>query len=195
MIATAVFGLVLLLISTAVIQVGRMFYKGVTMSRVQDITRSMADDIGQSIQFGTFADVETGGPTAFAGKPISSICFGQVRYSYSPGLLVQDDITHGMWKDRRNTGEPCDPVNITQTVPNDGSELLGPHVRITSLNITSDPSGNLWFIHILLSYGSADLFTNDSNPSQPDYLTTCKGGYGSQFCGTSIINTSVVKRL
>jgi hypothetical protein len=200
MISTAVFAVVLLLMASAIVQVGRMFYKGTIINRTQDATRAMADDVTQAIQFGTNSTsfYQTGAAT-FSGANVKSYCFGQVRYSYRVDRpLGSDPATqslHVLWKDRISATGACTPLDITQSNPpgssTEGQEMLGDNMRIPVFTI-ADPAGGvgLWGISIIISYGDTDGFVPSSNFTQCQPLNI-----GGQYCAVSTINTKVVKRL
>ena len=201
LIATMVFSMILLLCAIAIVQVGKMYYKGITMSRTQGVSRVLMDDITQAIQFGTGGTgtfVTIGGPVTKTLGTLSVdvhvLCIGSVRYSYVLNLQAADEVKHVLWKDRMGPADICEPLNMLEDQPSpNGEEFMGDHMRITKLGISN--TGNLFSTNLTISYGSADLFTNSTVPADPDYLSVCKSEQGSQFCTVSTLNTSVAKRL
>jgi prepilin-type N-terminal cleavage/methylation domain-containing protein len=188
LISSAVFSVVLLLCAVGIVQVGKMFYKGVTINRTQDTARRVADDLSQSIQFG---NTQTGNfrQTGISGSNLS-LCLGEVRYTYNTGVALSAN-QHVLWKDRIATGASCTPVNLSVPVPSiNGVELLGENMRIPRINVPP-PSSGVWSVDIIVAYGEdTDIFLNPSNPTQ------CKSSnIGGQFCAVSRINTNVIKRL
>ena len=192
LIAIGVFSVVLMLCSTAIVHVGRMYYKGVITNRTQDTARRFAEDVAGAIQFGTASSDpllfrRTG--TASFGITVESLCLGDVRYSYSRSHYL-GEIPHVVWRDRWS-GSTCPPVNITVAVPSaGGQEMLGANMRVPQGINVPLPSGGLWQVSVFISYGdTTNLFTDST-------LTSCRGVNASgQFCATSGFNTSVVKRL
>lgn len=49
MIATVVFSVILILITTGIIQIGKAYYKGIIGSRTQETARKITDEVGRSI--------------------------------------------------------------------------------------------------------------------------------------------------
>ncbi len=197
MIATAVFSLVLLLCSFAIIHVGRMYYKGMITNRTQDVSRKVTDDIARAIQFGGSGDGfwrEGSNTFANAGE-VRALCLGSVRYSFSTERALGSDLPalpHVLWKDRIPVGGPCSPLDISQQDPGgiDGVELLGENMRVPVLDVPP-PTGAIWDITVRIVYGQdEDLFEDG------DVFSLCKGVNASgQFCAVSAFKTSVAKRL
>ncbi|MDQ3123611.1 MAG: prepilin-type N-terminal cleavage/methylation domain-containing protein [bacterium] len=192
MIATAVFSIVLLICSFAIIHIGKMYYKGVITNRTQDTSRRLIEDVSSSIQFGATSEdpdlFRRTGAATYSGVNVESLCIGSVRYSYSRNHFV-GQIRHVLWRDDVTTNQ-CTPRNITLNTPSsNGQELLGSNMRLPQ-GITANPVGQLWQVSLLVSYGdNADLFTNSS-------LNVCRGvSAGGQFCAVSGFTTSVMKRL
>lgn len=198
LIATAVFSMVLLLCAVAIVRIGQIFYKGVTINRTQDSARRVIDDIVQAIQFGVVSNnfYQTSGPTVINGVNVRSLCLGDVRYSYVTDRSLGSgsaQARHVMWKDRIGGVSACTPQDLTLATPSSGGqEMLGDNMRLPTLTVTQPAvSGNTWSISIVVSYGdTADLFVGGSNFGQ------CVGDNTSgQFCAVSAISTNVVKRL
>src|SRR3990167_8074309 len=88
MIATAVFAVVLLLCSVALLQIGKTYYKGITSTQTQNVARALIDDISQAIQF-SGAQIKTTDPS-LAANTKSFFCVGNVRYTYQLGVKLVD---------------------------------------------------------------------------------------------------------
>lgn len=191
MIATIVFSFILLLCATAVVQVGKQYYKGVTINRTQNTARLVAEDVSQAIQFGSK------GYSAGSGVQ----CIGSIRYSYVTDKSLGPDTgqsRHVLWKDRIADGAPCTSVVLTNAVPStEGEELLGEDMRLSAFQITPPPAGSvIWNINITVAYGKDDgVFRLISAPSTYDYTECAPINVGGQFCATSTISTNAVKRI
>ncbi len=200
MIAVLVFSLVLLVCSYAIIHVGRMYYKGVIISRTQDVSRKVVEDIAGTIQFGPrqepFVRPGTGAPAA----DLHAWCVGTTRYTFSTGRH-QGAIAHVLYKDTYvSAGAGCPILDITQDNPpgaTDGESLLGRNMRVPQIDIQS-ASGNLWHVTVRIAYGDDNtLFEGEGAEADVnERYKYCKGvNAGGQFCATSTFETSVVKRL
>src|SRR3989344_6639968 len=93
LIATSVFAVLLLLCSVALIQISRVYYKGVTTTRTQEASRNIIDDISRGIQFsgGTVTD-----PLPDVSQPgVSYFCVNNARYTYKLDTQVTDNSPQG----------------------------------------------------------------------------------------------------
>jgi prepilin-type N-terminal cleavage/methylation domain-containing protein len=79
LIATTVFTIVLLICTYAVTRIGQLYFKGVTSSQIQDLTRKMSDEFSGQIQFGSSLPI----PDSITGdSPTTPLifCVGDNRY-------------------------------------------------------------------------------------------------------------------
>src|SRR5690606_2255321 len=84
LIATVVFSMVLLVCAFAILHVGRMYYKGMIISRTQDVSRKVIEDVAGAIQFGPSGnDVVRPGTGTAPAADIRAWCIGTTRYTYS----------------------------------------------------------------------------------------------------------------
>jgi len=202
LVSTAVFATVLLLCSMAIIQVGRMYYKGIIANRTQNAARSVVEDASQAVQFGSMSGsnfYRSGPPTTYSGITVKSYCVGEVRYSYAPNTVAlgtsSGRIPHVLWKDKPGVNAVCTPLNLTIANPGgvSGQEMLGDAMRVVQFVLTQDTS-NLYSIKLTVAYGgSNDVFDNTSG--SPNYNICASSSMGGQYCSVSIINTSAAKRL
>jgi len=207
LIATAVFSLVLLLVTVGVMQITRVYYKGITETNTQNTARAIVDDIAQAIQFGGTGNIQksvgTTPGTSYA------FCIGNQLYSYVLGYQVVDTKTSGaqayhglVVSSAAGCGGPVNSVANLLTVQNiPGSrELVGQNMRLAKLSVTPvSGAANLWNIDVKVTYGDDDLLIvpgtpPTNNPTSPN--ATCKTAVqGTQFCAMSEFNTIVEKRV
>jgi prepilin-type N-terminal cleavage/methylation domain len=88
MIATMVFSVVLLLVTAGILQVSRVYYKGLTESTTQSTARNIIDTLAQAIQFSGAEVTET--HNVNPGKD-DSFCIGNKQYSYRLGSQVMNN--------------------------------------------------------------------------------------------------------
>lgn len=178
MIATLVFSTVLLVVTVGIIQITRVYYKGLNEAATQDTVRSIADTLSQSIQFGG------GDVTLVPAK--SFFCVGNTQYSYKLGQQFVDGAgNYGL---------------VSGTVPgcgggsnalSSGREMLSPKMRLSELTVRQDANEpDLYKITVRVAFGDADLLNNPTGTNP-----TCKSTAGSQFCSVSELTTTVVKRI
>ncbi len=219
MIATMVFSVILLLAAVAMVQIGRIYFKGITAAKTQEVSRTISDDVAQAIQF-SGAQIKT------IQKPPGSnalgFCVDNIRYSYlvnqqleqnpatSPPLagtqakhvLVMDDTT------KLPAPFNCTSSTYAQAIDGAGSiygrELMGIHMRLVSDPLPQpplpiSPDGKLYTVTVGVVYGDWDVLNVTTIPPPPagsNYNYSCKASNkGGQFCSVSSLTTTVEKRV
>jgi prepilin-type N-terminal cleavage/methylation domain-containing protein len=197
LIATAVFGSVLLVATLGVVQLSRVYYKGVTERNTQNAARTIVDLIAQGIQFnGGTVTTTPASPTA--GNSYA-FCVGNQQYSYTVGYQVSDDgYVAAQYKTphalvvRDLAG--CTSSSPVQTVTNAsvvGRELIPKKMRLANMQVTSVGAG-VYRISVKVVYGDSDLL---SNPNTTNARCQAAGRAGTQFCAISDLTTVVTKRV
>jgi prepilin-type N-terminal cleavage/methylation domain-containing protein len=194
LISTLVFGVVLLIITTAILQITRVYYKGITEAKTQNVARNVVDSIGQNIQF-------NGGkitPTPASTTPGSSyaFCVGNQQYSYTLGYQLADNNptvaqTYHALVVRNLPG--CDNSSAAQDMrvaDITGRELVGRDMRIAKLEVSS-LSETLYKISVRIVFGDDDLLTNPNDANAKCIAQRA----GTQFCASSELTTIVAKRI
>jgi prepilin-type N-terminal cleavage/methylation domain-containing protein len=200
MIATAIFSLVLLICLTAITQIGRMYYKGITTSRTQELARSIIDEISQQIQFSGRGNTITGSFTNTTSGTTSSMCIGPIRYTMLNDRQVSktNDTSllkakHALWRDEGSC--PAPSVVMTDDLPSTvvgGAEIVPENFRILNLSITPASGATVFAVTVRVAYGDQDLL----DLSNGFALATCKGSQiGTQFCAVSELSTTVTRRV
>lgn len=188
LIATMIFSVVLLIITGGILQITRVYYKGVTEANTQNAARSIIDTISQAIQFNGGVVQATPAPTVGAAQ---SFCVGSLQFSYRLGYQLVDGATGTNQTNnslREDTISGCTAMSAGATFT--GRELMSPKMRLSSLSV--QPAGtNLWKITVQVTYGDDDLLNNPTAAN-----ASCKGiQAGTQFCSVSELSTIVVKRI
>src|SRR5258708_6166908 len=98
-IATAIFSTVLLVGLASFLGIGKIFYKGVTITQTQSAAQSVLDQLSSDVQFGV--SVVASQPT---GTGARFMCIGNARYTYNlyqeVNIDVHDSSTHfGLLRD------------------------------------------------------------------------------------------------
>ncbi len=191
LIATTVFSFILLVVTTGIIRIGNMYYKGLTSSRTQETVRNVTTELAASIQF-------AGGEKRSVDGSPNVFCLGNFRYTYflNGRYTIGNETNSGLYVEELAEGASCDcTINCVETA----KQILGNNMRLLALSV--DPVGtskSVWNISVKVAYGDDDLLSNSGvNNNDPTYLSqvTCKGGAGSSFCATAELDTSVKKRL
>ncbi len=208
LVALTVFSLVLLLCLVALIQIGRMFYKGISLSRTQEVARSIATDINNDLVLSK-GIVEVG---TDAGSNLSWYCISGHRYTYELGKKLGTDAAAGVRRDSLVNNSACSPIVSgaaeldTNVYSDQTKEYLSDGMRVNMFDIQNCASG-LCTVQVRVLFGEDDLFMSDttplpSNPTATDYALVssqpdarCTGTLSSsQFCATADVSTSVYKR-
>lgn len=188
MIATVVFSLVLLIIMGAIIQFGRIYYKGVIQSRTQERTRAISEDIARHIQFG-----KNVGETPEIPTTAGFFCAGGRGYTYRLG---QERIGNQHGLVATNTCANYAGMSVGALSPG-ATEMLGERMQLTKLSVRQvDGIADQYTISVRVVYGTDNDF--EGTPANPDGDPTmpCKSiALGGQFCAVSELTTTVTKRL
>lgn len=217
LIATMVFSVVFLGATTAILQIGKLYYKGVVSNRTQETVRSGIDSISQQLQF-NFEPLKTPapidypvtGPSATTLK-FSAYCIGTTRYTYVLNAQVANGATdhsydsanyrlaHALWRDNVATNGcvPADlglvnPSNTAGALGSDGQEMLAASMRLSDFKLGCDTATSLCTVSLRVIYGDNDLLEPNPTTAIP---THCASIIGSQWCATSELSTSVYKRV
>lgn len=202
MVATMVFSVVLLVVTAGILQISRVYYKGLTESATQNAARSIIDTISQSIQFSGGDVTETPGSAAGVNY---AFCVGNKQYSYRLGAQVKnnpsasDQTWHALVE--TTVGGSCSgvqPQQLTDQAVN-GRDLVNQEMRLSNLAVESLDE-NRYRVTVRVVYGDADLLFSPSAPSSPTGATrpdaTCQPvRAGTQFCAASELSTVVIKRV
>lgn len=204
MVATAVFSVLLIVVTVGILQISRVYYRGITESNTQDTARRITDIIAQSIQF-SGSNITTTDPEAEPGAA-HAFCIGNEQFSYTPGYQVVDDpdpslhqTYHGLVQ---HTVAGCTGSTEPQDVRSpsvDGRELLEPNMRLSKLDVLH-VGPNLYRVDVRVVFGDDDLLQSPSDPdgelaaTRPD--ASCVGvTAGTQFCAVAELSTIVRKRV
>ena len=200
LIATIVFSVVLLLVTAGILQIARVYYKGVTEANTQNAARNIIDTISQAIQF-SGGDVTTTPASPTAGTDYA-FCVGNEQFTFRLGWQVENTHTpsvHRTWhalvqNSMSGGGSDCSSATGAQNLSNqavNGRDLMGQHMRLSDLQVTNLGGGNVYRVKVKVVYGDDDLLDNPTAPN-----AVCKGvRAGSQFCSVSELSTIVVKRV
>jgi prepilin-type N-terminal cleavage/methylation domain-containing protein len=217
MISTIIFSLVLLGATAAIVQIGKQYYKGVTISRTQEVARSTVEEISQSLQY-TSRDIKApnypGGATEFYGPIIGDLsngdtfyfCVGVKRYTFALGTPLLAPKNHVFWVDEPNAGcanaVTMGPADLNAINPSlstypgvNGRELLDKYMRITEFSVIAKQQ-QLWTVSLTIATGDLSNQLVSTDPVTGNPKVTCEGSMlGAEFCAVSRISVNVSKRI
>jgi prepilin-type N-terminal cleavage/methylation domain-containing protein len=205
MVATMVFSLVLLLCLTALMSISRSYYKGVTLTKVQNATRQIVNEISQGIQLSADSIMASTGPAGPmvdpSADPTGIMCVGLKRYTYAidrqiatnPSVNAADkQIKNAVIRDQ--LAAPCSSTtpkaNLGVDVTAPSASLLSENMRLSRLIV--EPVGGdqrIWRVSVTVVFGSSDLLVEENG------RTVCRSDVGKEFCGFSEISTTVIRRM
>ena len=191
MMATLVFSMILLLVTLGVLQVNRVYYKGVTEANTQAVARSIMDTVSQAIQFD--GGLVTPLPTNAAPTPGTQyyFCVNNQQFIYRTGYRLVTGApgpnqTNQAFIQRTIAGS-CTPPGGVIT----GRELLSPNMRLSNVQVSQIGTSNLYKVEVRIIYGDDTAINNPTSTT-----ANCKGiRAGNQFCAFSDLTTVVEKRI
>ena len=195
LVATVVFSVVLLVVTAGILQIARVYYKGVTESSTQNTARNIIDVVSQAIQF-SGGDVTA--TTAIPSPGTSyAFCVGNQQFSYTVGWQVENSpnvLLNQSWHALvQNTASGCASSSPAQNVRNqavNGRDLMGSHMRLANL-VVAPLGSNQYRVQVRVVYGDNDLLFNPTAAN-----ASCRGfKAGTQFCSVADLSTVVVKRV
>lgn len=200
LISTSVFSVVILVVTFGVIKIGNIYYKNITSSRTQSVTRSINSDIVTALQF-TTDDVNPGGNIG----GMQYFCIKDMRYRYRIGKQYVKglEFSSGIFTEKLS-GLGCDDPTTTQCANSASTgcvtpqrQLLGNKMRLLTLDITTlGNASNVYTVNVRVAYGDDDLLDGVDGVANPDNIVwanvRCKSGVsGSSYCAVAGLETTV----
>jgi prepilin-type N-terminal cleavage/methylation domain-containing protein len=191
LIATLVFSVVLLIVTSGIMQVARVYIKGVTETSTQSTARAVMDTVSQAIQFG--GGVVTQTATSPSAGTDYAFCIGSQQFSYRLGSQVENGTNatkHQAWHGLvQRSAADCTAQNLDNQAVT-GRDLVGPHMRLANLAVQSI-GNNQYKVQVRVVYGDDDLLNNPTAAN-----ANCKDiQVGTQFCSQAELSSIVVKRV
>ncbi len=188
MIATAVFSVILVMMTVMMIGIGKLYFKGINQARVQNNVRSVTDELAQKLK------LLDSPPAPIAGVPttMAYYCLGTTRYTFRLNTKIGTGANkHILWRDTVADGAcaislpnlNADPASADPA----GTELIAPNSRLTYFDVSPTSP---YIISVGVAYGDDDLL-----PTVPAGLDTrCNGAAGQEYCAVASLTTTVVQR-
>ena len=188
MIATTIFGVILLILAAGILSFARNYFASVTRSTTQATARSAAEDIARAIQFSGEE------PTRITTPTKEAVCIGNVGYIGFIGVKLTGT-NHGLIKRVLPTGTISCSNFVSAFAYNAATdqELLAKNTRLSIMKAPSLGDGAS-SVHIRVVYGDDNLLNTSVTPSDWSDLQ-CIGGVDAQYCAVSDLTTTVQRRL
>lgn len=217
LVATSVFSLILMVALAGILRVTQLYYKGITASRTQDVARSLADELTESIQYSNStiaiqSDPLVAGPevSATATDDTNFFCVGPKRYTYAIDRQLKADPDsnlkqkkHVLWVDVPEGG--CSgPANLNDENPSppsdNGREILGENMRLARLEIIPETifGREAYTLNLSVAYGDHAENNNGGALTTNGSSRTCQSlnsPFVGQFCSVSSISVLIERRL
>lgn len=193
LIASTVFSMIILGACAAIIQMSRLYYKGIIVSRTQTAGRNLAESIAREIQFqgGTITQTTYEPSPGFKTKVIG---IGDTRYKLALNKRQSGEIKNAIVKYIEYGAITSGPDLNTGLDSNNYRNMLANNMQIVNLNVESVNGASapgLYKVEVIITYGDDDLLENPTDPLS----VTCKGNIaGSQWCSVVKYNTMVFQR-
>lgn len=198
LIATLVFSVIMLLLSYSVLQIARVYYKGITEANTQTVARRVINEIAQAYQFNANSSSPTPLPAPGPGGS-TSLCVGNIQFSYVLGYQLVSgapkplpnfhQTNYSLVESSSGCNGGLNLLNIA-SLPSGSKELMGKNMRLSQLSV-SQVAGNTrqYQIDVRVVYGDEDLLDDPAGTN-----ASCRGSTGSQFCATAELSTIVTER-
>lgn len=200
LIASVAFVSLLILITTAAIQISRIYYNGITKTNTQNAARNVTIAITKSIQFASYPgtnsitslstySIPTPLPAPF---DIGWYCVGGDVYMFSEGGILKTsaldvsnlgivyysgscpsitDVAPGGTLSNSDVSMLNSDINASGV-----EELLSPNMRVSTLSIKPDTNNpNLYLLDVQVTNGADNLLCN-STISPPGSAGSCQAG-------------------
>ena len=208
MISLSILALVLLLSTYGIVQIGKLYSKGMNQTNAQNAARNIMNNIASQIQLGGTTPLLSApltAPIASAPSSVGAVCIGSKRYNFIINhKLTKTSTDHTLWRDIMDSSGSCSPIPsligsppaggpLNLLHPENGSELMPINMRLTDLHVTS--ANGLYTITVSIAYGDDDLISYTPRSGPTPAVTTCKGGTGSEFCALATLTQTVAPRM
>ncbi len=212
LIATAVFSGVLLVAMVGFLQIGRLFYKGVTITQTQNTAQQIVNELTSGIQSSASSNnIKATLPSSVTSNYTGYVyaCVNGFRYTYgvvSGKPIIYDQSlaanysatssgNFGLVRDKLSGSSSCDLPSVTPVGSASPIELLGSRMMVANLKVQSASSTlkDLYTVSETIAYGTYSVLNLSVN-SLP-YASCLSGLSSAQFCAVSTLSTSVYRGL
>lgn len=209
MISLTILSLILLLSTSVIVQIGKIYAKGSNMATTQNTARNLVASLTAQLQLGGSTPVyfpASPNPSAANQSNAGAICIGSQRYSYVLNhQLTTKSTDHVLWKDVMNGASQCQPISpldgtsanpsdtFNTSSPNNGVELMPVNTRLIDFDVIE--SSGVYTVTVGVAYGDDDLLNYTPRSGTTPAQANCKGGDGSSYCAVSILSKTVVPRI
>lgn len=192
LIATSIFTVILLVVTFGIVNIGKIYYKGINSAKTQSVARAISDEIGQAIQFSGSTIIPTSSLVT-NGK----FCIGDTKYSY----FLSDFTSAAVSRTLISEVDPlCSQPTSLPSIDSTGTvaagvvarDLVSAPMRLANIEVVQIPSTSSYKVRVRVISGDNDLI---ERPGGDPKKAFCRTTTGSQFCAMSELYTIVNKRI
>lgn len=202
MIATLIFSAVLVLMLASFLQIGRIYYKGVSVASTNEATRTVVDDVTSDMRLTQETTNVKTESNSTANRTNQYFCVGSHRYSYT-----LSSVDHQVKPPDINTPNAANPNGIVlDTVSNgcpdpsqpggggnDTRQLLGANMQLNYLKFNCNSLSSVGACSLsvrVVFYGVDDTVLT---PSATDPNAACNGNLlSTQFCYVAFFSSNAI---
>lgn len=183
-------------------RMGRLYYKGISQARTQELSRQISDEFIGQIQFGKGNISPTSITTGNGGVAVI-FCIGDSKYRLVPNRQLDtiDDAAQRKSTQVLQKKSNVSGCNVsTDDFSSTDTELASQGMRISRFRVTSTSNG-LWSFDMQITFGDeefiryTDTTATADTPAQYETAYCTSGVAGSELCATSSIRTTIQRRL
>jgi prepilin-type N-terminal cleavage/methylation domain-containing protein len=214
MIASLVFATLLLIITTATIQLSKSYFKGVSQANTQNVARNINTTVSKAIQFSSSVVGPITSTTLDSPNTTVWYCIDNQVFIFSEGVIYSNTSSPSI----SNVGlisvisPSCPAAATVASLISGGIELLNPNMSVSQLDIVTAnaPTNSLYSIDLIVSNApSSSLLCNNAigglaaGSCQPGALDStlatqlygpqvkCKYQEGDQYCASASLNNII----
>lgn len=201
MIAISIFSVILLVCMSAIVFMGRLYYKGISNAKTQEVARSTVDEISDAIKF----NVQTVQLVSSSGGWDGAYCIGSKKFSFKKNKVLVKNPSNSSQTNQTNEAlvvsndTACGSGSVSPTPTNNSAnpkkELLGEGMRVVDFSVTPQYSTKVVSVSLTVAFGGdgtesdRDIFNYASNTNT---ITSCRSGYaGAQFCSVNSLSKTI----
>ena len=192
MIATAVFSLILVVITFSVIKFTNSYYKSSYQSATQSSTRNIVEAVTSAVQFGKSTISAGNSADAAAAGSNQFFCAGGYVFVYKKFDMYQKGDV-GMYSQPMGSTDCATSATLSSA---DRVQYMGERMRITYLSFL--PNGGGAQISVKLAYGddlSPSLFTDGGEGVGRGKNVQCRPEMGNEYCAVSSMSATATSRV
>lgn len=201
--ATIIFAAALVVILASFLQIGRIYYKGVSVASTNEATRTVVDDITSDVRLGLTNQIALPQPET-PGSPYQYFCVGAHRYSYKINL-TGDPTLHQVTPSDINSPNVANPNGIIlgnvsggcpsplNQIGTNNQQLLGVNMQLNRLDFNCTTLNGIDSCSLIIRVVFFGSVPSVLTPTATDPSATCQGNLlSTEFCSVAVFSTNAI---